>query len=1500
MRRYRKAVRHSKRVVVTLLVVAFVLVVLPNLLLKIPSVERAVARRVQTELSQALDTRVSIGRIGIDWLQQIELNDVVIYDRADMRMVAAKRLTGGVELMPLFKGCVSISSARLFSGELHVYRSRPDTALNIQFALDALKKKDPEDKSESLRLNINTILLRNCRLSAVGLLPAQSQPIELQGLNTTVRLFEVDRTGLQAQLRHMAFVEKHTGLVVRELRGDVRLQGDTLSVEQLRLQLPHSRLDLTSARCVFSPAGTSLPTLILTALEGKMRPSDLSGLLPILATLEEDLELSAPEVLVAAREAFMPEMSIRYGEELSLDFGLGLADIDQREDMQVRFRLDALKLGEGIYALAGDLFPGKRPDELSYLGAVDVMAAVTGRLSDLRVKTRIETDAGAITVQGEMGLDSAWRFSHVDGQATTNGLDLKPIAVSKDWPEHAAFDLRLSARREGGTLFSGNVDGRVSQLTYRGYTYEDLTIQGEALRGRWFGDVTMNDPNGSILLHSEGEGLPFASASSVIGWQLTARDVRPDRLLPGYGLPEAETSLVSSGQLVGSRLDNLSGTISVDSLRWQTADKALLLHDLTVEAAQQEQGRTISIQSPYLRGKLQGDFRPSALPATFVRFASDYFPALLQRRHADFHADEDTNLRLRLDASLPQEICSFFALPLAEAEAVRIEADYAGSSHHLDFLLRTDKLIALNKELRDVELRLNTSAREAVLSCRTDLYQDDGAMISGLNLSATAAGDTIRTRLDMGQDREGQHNGFVSLLTGFSRDADAQLSTIFRLDSSTARIGGVEWQIASAEAMVAPKRVVVHNLSIKSPGKGVEAEGVLSASPQDSLHVDVDHIGLRYILNLAGVDFDLIDVEMTGKAVLSDISNRQFMQARITGERFLVNGVNVGPVSAFGSWDKDNLRIMLDARVHNPDGTYTTGKGYIRPFNPHAGLDLSFDAHHANVAFIGPFLSEFCNKLEGRASGQMRLFGDFSDLTIEGEAVTEQVTFGVSALNTEYIFDGQKATFSPTEMRFENMLASDPEGNTARLNARVTHRAFEEVKVDMRVSDAKKILAYNLTERDNPNIYGRAYVSGAAYLRDVPGGMRCDVSLTSERQTSIVLNFSQPTTAEEYRFLHFVDGNKREADATEHLGEMPLRPMVIVDDERETDFHLVMNMNVTPDAAVGLILDSQTGDGLRGNAQGDLRLDYHTLGDVINVYGGLELLSGTYDFNLRQIVQKRFNLKEGSRVDFAGDPMNAMLNITAEYNLTANLNDLDESLVSDIRRTTIPVNCQLQINGAMLHPTIGFDIKLPNSDSELERRVQSLIHSDDSMTKQMVYLLVLGKFYTPEHIYNTGSGTDNWTAVAATTLSQQLSNILGTLSDKVQIGTSIKTTNTSFQDTDIELLLSSRLLNNRLLINGNVGYRDNPNLQNTYVGEFDAEYKINSSGSIRLKAYNHYNNLYQYLRQSLTTQGLGVNKKQDFERHLPKRKEREDKRVPIDTLSSPLLFNEPRPIPAER
>ncbi len=87
-----------------------------------------------------------------------------------------------------------------------------------------------------------------------------------------------------------------------------------------------------------------------------------------------------------------------------------------------------------------------------------------------------------------------------------------------------------------------------------------------------------------------------------------------------------------------------------------------------------------------------------------------------------------------------------------------------------------------------------------------------------------------------------------------------------------------------------------------------------------------------------------------------------------------------------------------------------------------------------------------------------------------------------------------------------------------------------------------------------------------------------------------------------------------------------------------------------------------------------------------------------------------------------------------------------------------------------------------------------------------------------------------------------------------------------FSDMEVELALSSQLLNNRLIFNGSFGYRDNTVNNNTFIGDFDLEYLLNKRGTIRLKAYNHYNDRNYYIKSALTTQGVGIMLRHDFNR----------------------------------
>ena len=159
--------------------------------------------------------------------------------------------------------------------------------------------------------------------------------------------------------------------------------------------------------------------------------------------------------------------------------------------------------------------------------------------------------------------------------------------------------------------------------------------------------------------------------------------------------------------------------------------------------------------------------------------------------------------------------------------------------------------------------------------------------------------------------------------------------------------------------------------------------------------------------------------------------------------------------------------------------------------------------------------------------------------------------------------------------------------------------------------------------------------------------------------------------------------------------------------------------------------------------------------------------------------------------------------------------------------------------------------------------MRSIISTDDMMTQQMIYLLALNRFYTPEYMAATNRNNE-LAAVASSTLSSQLSSVLGQLSDNWTIAPNIYSSKGDFSDTQVELALSSHLLNNRLLLNGNFGYSDNSMNSNSFIGDFDVEYLLTKNGNFRLKAYNRCNDQNYYIRNALTTQGVGIMFKHDF------------------------------------
>jgi hypothetical protein len=445
----------------------------------------------------------------------------------------------------------------------------------------------------------------------------------------------------------------------------------------------------------------------------------------------------------------------------------------------------------------------------------------------------------------------------------------------------------------------------------------------------------------------------------------------------------------------------------------------------------------------------------------------------------------------------------------------------------------------------------------------------------------------------------------------------------------------------------------------------------------------------------------------------------------------------------------------------------------------------------------------------------------------------------------------------PALIQGKNITIHDKYGNDGNLNFNISHTFLKDITFDINMQ-TPNLLIYDTPERINPQIYGIVFGDGNVHVYGTEQLVNVQATVRSNPKTAVGFNFMNNNEVDNYDFIIF----KTPADLIDVSdSERPINTQAANVSDNGTEYRINCMIEVTPDAHIELMMDPASGDKIKGNGSGDIRVEYGSKIDL-GMFGGYTLQNGTYNFSLQQLIRKDFQLSDGSHVDFRGNPEEAILNLNAVYTLTANVEDLEQWLADKSFRTSVPVSCIMILNGRLQSPDITFDMKFPNSTSELERQVKSVINTDEMMMRQIIYLLVLNRFYTPD--YSQGASINEFNRMASSAISAQLSSLLNSLTDKVQIGTNIRTRQDGITDTEVEMLLSSQLLDNRLLFNGNFGYKNNYWMSNTFIGEFDLEYKLIPNGEIRLKAYNHANDMYQYNQKSQTRQGVGLMYNKDF------------------------------------
>jgi len=518
--------------------------------------------------------------------------------------------------------------------------------------------------------------------------------------------------------------------------------------------------------------------------------------------------------------------------------------------------------------------------------------------------------------------------------------------------------------------------------------------------------------------------------------------------------------------------------------------------------------------------------------------------------------------------------------------------------------------------------------------------------------------------------------------------------------------------------------------------------------------------------------------------------------------------------------------------------------------------------HHLNMGMLKRYFGDVVQNVRGFATGKLRMFGPTKKMRFDGDLYVAEGQLKMALTQTTYFFN-DTIRMRPTSVEFNNIKMYDEEGNEGLLDGIMKHTGmFGDLKYDVMIR-SNNILALNTHANANEIFYGKAYAGGTVHVFGDVNVTNVWVDMVSRPGSKCYVTMPGSSTAADNSFVLFVNKNDTiKTQPDEQKGKK------LPGNTYNTKVNL--QIGITPDAEIQFIIDPKAGDMLVGKGTGNLRFEFDTYSDI-KLFGTYTIEKGNYLFTLQNVIRKEFKIDEGSTLTWTGDLYNAQVKIKGIYSLMASLRDLmDESQLSSLPRTTVPVNCILLLSGNLMKPNVEFDIDLPSSDESVKQMVKSIISTNEMMARQIIYLLIFNKFYNPylQSAANApvGIGSSEAVSLVVSTLSAQMNNWLAQMinSNIISIGFDYRQTDQLSSDVQAQFLIQP---NNRLIINGNLGYRnDNVNLSNNtnkFIGDIDVEWLLTEGGKFRLKAYNHTIDRYQ-LRSAKNTQGIGLIYKENF------------------------------------
>ena len=1434
----------------------------------IPYVQQSLASGVASVISSKLNTRVEIGRVDLGFLNRLVIDNTTIYDQGGKPMVRAARLAVRIDLLQLVEGRIRISSAQVFSTHFTLYRANAASAPNFQFALDALASKDSTKAKTPLDLSVNSFIMRHCSVKYDQLdrphTPGRFNPAHLHitNIGTYIRLNALTDDSLNVALNTLSATEQ-SGVKVDAMSLSLVAGGSECRLRDLSLRLPHSHIaiaDITARYRRLADGKVDMGSLRYSALvkSASITPSDLSPVVPQLADYRNPLQLRLSASGTAKRVNV---------DRLQITSPSG--ELSASADGWYEASKPHASWSVNIHDLHSSL---KILQPLSYVGLRGSASCTTSGV--ITTAAVVNTDAGSADVNMTLSANR-----HFSGTLAASDIALGTLLNDSRLGDVSA-SLSLSGSLPKGKRPTVTAEGEVSKFAYNGYTYSNININGSYADNTVKGSLIIDDPN--ISLVAQGEYADLGKGKQlVVEAQLDHFRPSVTRLTDKWG--DAVFSSSITADLQASGVNDSKGVVTIGHFRMQSSSDTCTINNLQVRGGFDSHEHYLVMESDFGYAMLTGHFNYSSLVSSVTSQIGKHIPVIAPK-NKDYEGDNNFTLIAHLNST--KWMRPLLGVPLDIRRPLLLRTNVSDASKTMVVECEAPLFIYDGATFSHANVNLHSHADSLICSAEVKKHQDNGDILD-LSTRCNAADNLVD--MSLGWLNEGKSRGCLNATSSFGKNSQGVTYAHVVVKPSDLTIGDKTWLVKSSDIHYTPKHIDIREFTIAHDRQHIIVNGTASASKSDSLHIDLNGIDVRYVLDL--VNFHSVDFDgsASGKALIVAPFGDMSAHADLTVRDFLFESGRMGVLSANVNWNKQESQIDIDAIANDGDDARTIIKGYVSPKRDY--IDLGIQADSTHIDFMHSFTESFISEIDGRAVGKVRLAGPLSTINLTGQLVVNGSAM-ISPLNCRYTLDNDTVTFVPDEIELKNAVIRDAYGNAGYVNGFIHHKHLTRLSYDLEVA-ADNLLAYDIRSFGDDTFYGTVFADGTVGIHGRSGYLRMDIDVTPRHGSTFVYNASTNDQISNQEFIKWNDVtslipnfspslnnsssslipnfslslNNSSSSLIPNSSSLIPNPSSLIPNS-SSDMFINFNINCTPEATIRLLMDSRTNDYITMQGNGMLRATYYNKG-AFNLFGTYTLAHGTYGITIQNIIKKNFTFREGGTFVFGGNPYDATLNLQAIHTVNG-VSLADLNVGNSFTNNTIKVNCLMNIGGIARNPQVSFDLDMPTVSSDEKQMIRSVLNSEDELNQQVVYLLGIGRFY-PTGTNNSASREQSETSLAmqsllSGTISSQISSVLNTVikNDNWNFGANISTGDEGWNNAEYEGTVNGRLLNNRLLINGQFGYRDNVNTANTnFIGDFDIRYLLMPNGNLALKVYNQTNDRY-FTKSSLNTQGVGIIMKKDF------------------------------------